>query len=113
MMIVRLTIVLGGVFSLVMSAGAGGVLTEPAIGESADEVKSLIRVEAGDAITRGVLQHTLSDWDVAGTVDLGRSLDLVVTAADIDRLTAAGIAFDVLVYDVVKAADEVRASYHS
>ncbi|MBN2446090.1 MAG: hypothetical protein JXO22_05170 [Phycisphaerae bacterium] len=80
---------------------------------TADEVRSLIRVQADDDLSRGIVRQAVSDWDVAAVGDSGRSLDLVVTASDVERLIASGISFDVLVDDMVRAADGVRASYHT
>jgi carboxypeptidase T len=77
------------------------------------QAKSLVRVPVGDAEARVRLWRTLPDWDVAGTVDAGRSLDLVVTAVERDKLAAGGVAFEVVIEDVEQAADGVRAVYHT
>jgi hypothetical protein len=76
-------------------------------------VKSLIRVQVGDADLRARLLQALPSWDVAGTIDAGRSLDLVVAERERDALATADIPFEVVIADVEQAADDVRAVYHT
>jgi len=80
---------------------------------AAGQAKSLVRVRVSDAEIRGRLLQTLPSWDVAGTIDAGRSLDLVVTGPERRQLEAAGIPFETVIEDVEQAADEVRAVYHT
>ena len=89
------------------------VLTFAGADSLASVGKSLVRVPVGEAGIRVLLLQTLPSWDVAGTIDAGRSLDLVVTAAERDKLAAGGVPFDVVIADVERAADDVRAVYHT
>ncbi len=108
---------------LVFVVAAGGWLASAATTGSfvddgvdravAEGAKSLVRVRVSDADIRTRLQQTLPSWDVAGTVDAGRSLDLVVTGHERRQLVAAGIPFEVVLEDVEQAASEVRAVYHT
>ncbi len=77
------------------------------------QVKQLVRVDVStpDAIT--ALKKVLRAWDVAGSVDAGRSLDLIVTGEQRQRLEAAGVPFKLVIEDIEQRAAGLRASYRS
>ena len=78
-----------------------------------DGPKSLIRVDiTSEKVVTG-LKQVLRVWDTAGTVDPGRSLDLVVTDGERRKLAAAGIPFEMVIEDVERAKTRTRAEYHS
>jgi hypothetical protein len=106
-----LLVAMGGWSANMMPAGA--VAGDGGQGRLPDEPKSLIRVAASDASARGKLLAVLRSYDVAGTVDAGRTLDLVVTGAELRQLAAAGVRYDVLIADVDQNTRETRAVYHS
>ncbi len=94
-----------------LSVAAIGLLA--AVNAFSAPAKSLVRVQVSDMELRAKLLNVLPSWDVAGTMDAGRSLDLVVTDLERWELVAAGIPFDVVIDDVEQAADDVRAVYHT
>lgn len=77
------------------------------------EVKSLIRVDVSTVKAVAALKQALRSWDVAGTVDPGRSLDLVVTEWEREKLVTAGVHFEILIEDLEQDGMRSRASYHS
>jgi carboxypeptidase T len=106
-----LLIFLGG--SSAAIALGGELADESGRERLAGERKSLIRVLASDSQLRSKLLSTLRSWDVAGTVDAGRTLDLVVTGAELRELAAAGVPFDIVLTDVDQDTRDARAAYHS
>ncbi|HUU82095.1 MAG TPA: M14 family zinc carboxypeptidase [Phycisphaerae bacterium] len=79
----------------------------------ADDAKGIIRVDVTLEQTVTGLKRVLRAWDVAGTVDPGRSLDLVVTELQRRQLEAAGIPFEIVPRDVGVTPAGLRATYHS
>ncbi|MBN2561615.1 MAG: immune inhibitor A [Phycisphaerae bacterium] len=114
-MIKRLHLIVAVSVSIWSCGGAVGDVTpgEPSDAVGAGSPKSLIRVDVSSAASVKALKQVLRSLDDAGTVDPGRSLDLVVTDRDMRRLTAAGIPFGVVIEDIEQAKDRARASYHS
>lgn len=106
-------LVVGCSITLVAWLGAVAALGDDSDANMARPAKSLVRVRVSDADIRDRLLQTLPSWDVAGTIDAGRSLDLVVTGPERRQLEAAGIPFETVIEDVEQAADEVRAVYHT
>ncbi|MHC4609158.1 MAG: M14 family metallopeptidase, partial [Planctomycetota bacterium] len=71
--------------------------------------KRIIRVDmTSDQVVTG-LKRVLRGWDAAGSADRGRSLDLVVTEEERQRLTAAGVQFQ----DLELPPAGTRATYRS
>jgi len=111
----RLFCVAGGLMLVCCwgAAASGPLPQEPLDVGGGDDVKSLIRVDfTSPEVVQG-LKRVLRTWDVAGTVDAGRTFDLVVTGHERGLLVAAGIPFKVVIDDIEAAQSRNRASYHS
>ena len=96
--------------AIVMTGTAFGQATF-AEGQGEIEHMRLVRVDVsnGEAVT--TLKRTLRAWDEAGTVDPGKSLDLVVDEAEYRALQASGIGLEVVLEDLAQTNDGLRASY--
>ncbi len=70
----------------------------------------LIRVRLDTPERVAALKRAVRPWDVAGTVDRGQSIDLVVTAEERQALGEAGIPFAIV---PVEPLDQTRATYHT